>query len=158
MVTICTTCFKILTTECIYVFDTMLRAGLINCVAVPRSVCHHGLPFVSVHRSVRLRRSGRAVWGISCLLPLEHWSPEFESHSMCLYSVSVGSGLATGSSPVQGVTPTVYRITKLKKKRPRPKKRAVEPLMNEWTDDSIVTDLINALPGNSSETRFNTQQ
>jgi hypothetical protein len=33
----------------------------------------------------------------------------------------VGSGLATGWSPVQGTLPTVYRIKKLKK-RPRPNK------------------------------------
>jgi hypothetical protein len=33
----------------------------------------------------------------------------------------VGSGLATGLSPVQGLLPTGYRIKKLKK-RPRPKK------------------------------------
>jgi hypothetical protein len=37
----------------------------------------------------------------------------------------VGSGPATGLSPVQGVLPTVYRIKKLKK-RPR-STRAVEP-------------------------------
>jgi hypothetical protein len=42
--------------------------------------------------------------------------------SMCVYSVfvlsCVGSGLATGLSPVQGVLLTVYRIKKLKE-RPR---------------------------------------
>jgi hypothetical protein len=43
----------------------------------------------------------------------------------------VGSGLATGWSPVQGVLPTMYRIKKLKK-RPRPT-WAVEP----WIDLSI---------------------
>jgi hypothetical protein len=37
----------------------------------------------------------------------------------------VGSGLVTGSSPIQGVLPTVHYIIKLKK-RPR-SKRAVEP-------------------------------
>jgi hypothetical protein len=37
----------------------------------------------------------------------------------------VGSGLATGWSPVQGVLPTVYRIKKLKK-RPRSNKRTVD--------------------------------
>jgi hypothetical protein len=40
--------------------------------------------------------------------------------------LGVGSGLATGSSPVQKVLPTVYTIKKLKK-RPRSKKRAIEP-------------------------------
>jgi hypothetical protein len=39
--------------------------------------------------------------------------------SVCVYSVCVvlciASGLATGSSPVQGVLPTVYKIKKLKK-------------------------------------------
>jgi hypothetical protein len=37
----------------------------------------------------------------------------------------VGSGLATGRSPIQGVLPPVYRIKKLKK-RPR-STRAAEP-------------------------------
>jgi hypothetical protein len=38
----------------------------------------------------------------------------------------VGSGLATSSSPVQGILPTAYKIRKLKR-RPRPNKWAVEP-------------------------------
>jgi hypothetical protein len=38
----------------------------------------------------------------------------------------VGSGLATGWSPVQGVLPTVYRIKK-PKKLPRVNRRTVEP-------------------------------
>jgi hypothetical protein len=38
----------------------------------------------------------------------------------------VGSGLAAGWSPVQGVLPTVYSVKKLKKKRPR-STRAVGP-------------------------------
>jgi hypothetical protein len=38
----------------------------------------------------------------------------------------VGSGLATGWSPVQGVLPTVYRIKKWKKRR-RSNKMIVEP-------------------------------
>jgi hypothetical protein len=49
---------------------------------------------------------------------------------VCVYSVCVvlcvGRGLATGSSPVQGVLPTVYRI-KILKKWPRFNKRTVEP-------------------------------
>jgi hypothetical protein len=44
--------------------------------------------------------------------------------SVWIYSVfvssCVGSGLATGWFPVQGVLPTLYRINKLKK-RPRSK-------------------------------------
>jgi hypothetical protein len=47
--------------------------------------------------------------------------------------MSVGSGLATGWSPVQGVLPTVYRIKKLKK-RPRSNKRTVEPQIDGRTD------------------------
>jgi hypothetical protein len=36
-------------------------------------------------------------------------------HLFCICVVlCVGSGLATGRSPVQGVLPTVYRIKKLK--------------------------------------------
>jgi hypothetical protein len=38
----------------------------------------------------------------------------------------VGSGLATGSSPAQGVLPTVYRSKRLIQ-RPRSNKRPVEP-------------------------------
>jgi hypothetical protein len=54
--------------------------------------------------------------------------------SVCVYSVFMlscmyGSGLAVCWTPVQGVVPTVYTITKLKK---RPGPRALEPLMNEW--------------------------
>jgi hypothetical protein len=70
--------------------------------------------------------SSRAVWGMNCVRSLEGWDRGFESHSRhgCLYRVClfcvcvvlcVGSGLATGWSPVQGVLPTVYRIKKLKK-------------------------------------------
>jgi hypothetical protein len=43
-------------------------------------------------------------------MPLEAWM------SVCVYSVvlCVGSGLATGWSPILGILPTVYRIKKLK--------------------------------------------
>jgi hypothetical protein len=66
---------------------------------------------------------GRAVKGINCLRPLEHWDRGFESHwrygCMCAFCgcvvLCVGSGLATGWSPVQGFIPTAYRINKLKK-------------------------------------------
>jgi hypothetical protein len=44
----------------------------------------------------------------------------------CVYILCVGSGLATGWSPIQGVLPTVYRIKKLIK-RPRSTQRTVEP-------------------------------
>jgi hypothetical protein len=49
----------------------------------------------------------------------------------------VGSGTATGWFPVQGVLPTVYRIKKLKKKRPRSKglyshgKRERDPIISK---------------------------
>jgi hypothetical protein len=46
-------------------------------------------------------------------------------YSVCVV-LCVGSGLAKGWSPVQGVLPTEYRIRKLKR-RPRPNIRAVEP-------------------------------
>jgi hypothetical protein len=52
----------------------------------------------------------------------------------------VGSSLATGWSPVQGVLPTVYRIKKLKKAG-KAQQRAVEPLMNEWIIDNIWIDI-----------------
>jgi hypothetical protein len=51
----------------------------------------------------------------------------------CVFAVPcIGSGLATGWSPVQGVLPTVYRITKLKK-RPGPNKGLYNRWMNEYT-------------------------
>jgi hypothetical protein len=67
-------------------------------------------------------RSGRVVWGMKCLRPLEHWDCGFVSHSrhgclsaFILFVLScVGSGLATGWSPGQGILPTVYKIKKLK--------------------------------------------
>jgi hypothetical protein len=69
---------------------------------------------------------------MDCLRSLEGWDRGFKSHSGhgCLHCVRtfcvcvvlcVGSGLATGWSPVQGVLPTMYRIKKLKK-WPRPNK------------------------------------
>jgi hypothetical protein len=48
----------------------------------------------------------------------------------CDCVLCVGSGLATGWSPVQGVLPTVYWIGKLKK-RPWPNKRAVQPIIKK---------------------------
>jgi hypothetical protein len=65
------------------------------------------------------------------LCSLERWDRGFESHSrhgclycmrlfcVCVFVLCVGRGLAMGRSPVQGVLPTVYRMKKLKKKRPR---------------------------------------
>jgi hypothetical protein len=47
----------------------------------------------------------------------------------CVYVLCVGSDLATGWSPVQGVLPTVYRIKKLKNWS-RSNKKTAEP----WID------------------------
>jgi hypothetical protein len=56
---------------------------------------------------------GRAVWGMNRFLPHEQWDCEFEFHSkhecLCASILCVGSGFATGWSPVEGVLPTVYR-------------------------------------------------
>jgi hypothetical protein len=49
-------------------------------------------------------------------IPLKEWMAV-----LCAFILCIGRGLATGWSPVQGVLPTVYRITKVKK-RPRPNK------------------------------------
>jgi hypothetical protein len=43
----------------------------------------------------------------------------------------LGSGLATGWSPVRGVLPTVYRIKKLKK-RPKSNKKTVKRYVGRW--------------------------
>jgi hypothetical protein len=64
-------------------------------------------------RGLRHKPSSPArTLGSWVLIPLEAWK------SVCVYSVCVvpcvGSGLATGWSPVQGVLPIVYRIKKLK--------------------------------------------
>jgi hypothetical protein len=66
-------------------------------------------------------QSGRAVWGMNRLRPLEHWDRGFGSHSghgclycVCLFCVCVvlcvSSGLATGWSLFHGILPTVYRL------------------------------------------------
>jgi hypothetical protein len=49
----------------------------------------------------------------------------------CVYAVlCVGSGLATGGTPVQAVLPAVYGIRKLKKAA-KTEQKAVESLLNE---------------------------
>jgi hypothetical protein len=62
--------------------------------------------------------SVRAVWGMNCFRTLQRWDRGFEYHSrygcLCLFCVCIGSGLATGWSPIQGVLPTVYKNKKLK--------------------------------------------
>jgi hypothetical protein len=54
----------------------------------------------------------------------------------------VGSGLAAGLSPVQGVLPTVYKIKKLKK-RPRSNKRTVE----SQSDRLLYREIIGEVKG-----------
>jgi hypothetical protein len=51
----------------------------------------------------------------------------------------VGSDLATGWSPVQGVLPTAYSITKLKKEASA-QQRAVEPLLNEGMNEKHLLE------------------
>jgi hypothetical protein len=57
---------------------------------------------------------------------------------VCLFRVyavmCVGSGLVTGWSPVQGIPPSMYRFTKLKKVA-KAQERAVEPLVNAWMNE-----------------------
>jgi hypothetical protein len=65
--------------------------------------------------------------------------------AVCIYSVCVvlcvGSSLAMGWSPVQGVVPTVYRIRKLNK-RPGPNKGLYNHWwMNEWMNEIVPTVL-----------------
>jgi hypothetical protein len=69
--------------------------------------------------------SGRAVWGVNCLRLLERWDRRgcVCARLFCVCAaLCVGSGLATGWSPVQGV----YRIKK-QKKRPESNKMTIEP-------------------------------
>jgi hypothetical protein len=67
-----------------------------------------------------------AVWDMNYLLPLEHGDHGFEFHSrnwclidvyvclLCVCVLCVGSGLATGWSPIQRVLPTAYKIKEVK--------------------------------------------
>jgi hypothetical protein len=84
--------------------------------------------------------SGCAGKGMNSFCSLERWDCRFESHSghgcLCAFILCVGSGLASGWSPVQGVLPTVYRIKKLKQQLRSNKKdcRAIDDrqLLIEW--------------------------
>jgi hypothetical protein len=84
---------------------------------------YSSLPITMAARSKAWTVFARSNAGIVGSNPTQGWM------SVCVYSVfmlsCVGSGLATGWSPVRGVLPTVCRIKKLKK-RPRSNKRTVE--------------------------------
>ena len=103
----------------------------------------HGIDFARQSNEDFLARQPRAIdtrlkhEPSSLARTLESWVriPLKARMSVCVYSVCVVlcvvSDIATGWSPVQGVLPSVYMIKKLKK-RPRPNKMVVEPLMNKW--------------------------
>jgi hypothetical protein len=107
-----------------------------NCTEWHFSVQHVSILHEDKHLILRVAdHSGRAVWGMNCLLSLKRRDRGFESHSrhgylcvyICVYVVlCIGRDLATGWSLVQGVVPSVWvekkKITKLKK-RPGPNKR-----------------------------------
>jgi hypothetical protein len=70
-------------------------------------------------------------------------------------ALCVGSGLAKGWSPIQGLLPTVYRVRKTQavlpivfrisklKRRPRPNRRSVEPNKEEeWYEITKSTSLL----------------
>jgi hypothetical protein len=85
---------------------------------------------------------------MNCLRSLESWCRGFESHSrhgyLCvrLFCVCVvlyvGKGLATGWSPVQGVLPSVCRITKLNKQLGPNTGLKSHCWMNEWNGWMVV--------------------
>jgi hypothetical protein len=94
--------------------------------------------------------------GMNRLLLLEHWGRGFEYHlshaCLCAFILCVGTGLATGWSPVQGVLPTVYRIKKLKK-RPRSKglyshkeRESTLTFLQCWTSEFIICLLPDCAP------------
>jgi hypothetical protein len=70
------------------------------------------------------------IEGMNYFRSLECCDSGFKSHSrhgcLCALILCLGSGFATGWSPVQGVLPTVYKMKKLKK-RPRSNKKTVQP-------------------------------
>jgi hypothetical protein len=95
----------------------------------------------------RADHSGRTVWRMNRLRPHVHWGHGFESRSrngglcalFCVYVVlCVGSGLATGRSPVQGILPTVYRLRNWKSGQgPTNDYRAIE----RWKDSVVWSEL-----------------
>jgi hypothetical protein len=95
-----------------------LYVMILPCILMTRQQHIHVLSFLCVYFQTNLLtadHSGRAVYGMKCLRPLEHWDRKFESHSRCrclstfilFVWCCVGSSLASGWSPVQGVLPTV---------------------------------------------------
>jgi hypothetical protein len=96
---------------------------VLTACAVRLAQCTRGLR----HELSSLAQTLRFWGGI----PLKAWISAF---IMCFcIALCVGSGLVTGSFPVQGVLPTRYRIRKLKM-LPRSSKRTVESWMNGWMD------------------------
>jgi hypothetical protein len=95
-------------------------------------------------RSRSQRQRGLRYELSSCAPAFQSWvrTPTPGTHvCVCIHSAGVvlrrGRGRATGRSPVHGVPSTAYSIKKLKK-RPRPNKRALEPLTNH--EEVLHTD------------------
>jgi hypothetical protein len=120
--------------------ETVVMKMLVKMCGSFVHITHWNVPYCILcgHEHWFAGNRDRSLWGMNCLRPLEHCGRGFESHSRhgCLHAFIlfvfcwVGSGLATGRSPVQGALPFVYRTMKTEK-AVRAQKRAVEPLMNE---------------------------
>jgi hypothetical protein len=87
------------------------------------SWCHVTVAKVKIQSSKECMN--RSHWprpnaGIVVRFPLKVW------RSVCAFILCVGSGLATGWSPLQGALPTVLRIKKLKKRAKSKGYRAIE--------------------------------
>jgi hypothetical protein len=76
-------------------------------------------PFSLVQFIILLIYNQAYVLPLRSQRPLEHWDCGFDCHSrhgclcafvLCLCFLCIGSGLATGLSPIQEVIPTEYRL------------------------------------------------
>jgi hypothetical protein len=121
----------------------MWFSNRLSCLHISRGPFYRQ---INVPISVFADHRGRAVRGMNCPRPLEHWNCGFESHSrhgcLCAFILFVlscaGSDLAKGWSPVQGVLPTVSNITKLKSGQGPTKDCGA---IDIWTDICVCNSL-----------------
>jgi hypothetical protein len=96
-------------------FECRPSYHLIKVSSMPLTVAARSEVWTVFARSNTVVVGSNTTWGMDVCVRL---------FCVCVV-LCVGSGFATGWSPVQGVLPTVYRIKKLKK-RQKARQRAVE--------------------------------